>query len=222
MKNFPRIKVCGMRDPENISRLAMLPIDYMGFIFYPASPRYVEKKLDFSVLTLLEHRGIAKAGVFVNDPPDKVINIAHENRLEVIQCHGEETPEYCARLRQEGFRVIKAFRVNEKMDKEWLERYKESCDYFLFDTFSPSYGGSGKKFDWTLLKMLKSEKPFLLSGGIGPGDEKEIARVVLSEDLLYAVDLNSRFEVSPGVKDVGKIDSFIRTLHSLLKSKENK
>ena len=201
MNQIPEIKVCGMRDRSNISELLKLKPEYVGFIFYEKSPRFIEQKPDvaFSANT-------KKVGVFVN-ASERTIN---EKRihfgLDIIQLHGNESPELCFLLKQSGAKVMKVFQVNEDFDFQKTRRYQEYCDYFLFDTQTKAFGGSGKKFDWRLLEKYNNARPVFLSGGIGPDDVKEIKKI---KDLnLKAIDVNSKFEIEPGLKDIEKLSKF--------------
>ncbi len=207
-----KVKVCGMRDVENVRQLAELPVDYMGFIFYENSARFVNNQVHPDILQLLENKKIKKVGVFVNSKLEELKKIALSNKLDVIQCHGDESPEYCAILKEAGFIVFKAFRVGQHFDFNILEKYTDSCNYFLFDTDTKNYGGSGQKFDWSIFKKYNYEKPIILSGGIGPGDEAAINAINITN--LHAIDLNSKFEINPALKDVEKIDMFLKNLRA--------
>jgi len=204
-----KIKVCGMRDAANIAELVTLPIQYIGFIFYPQSPRFIGTAIDKKTLKLIpEH--IQKVGVFVNAPLIEVSRIVSENQLQCVQLHGSEIPDYCNKLKEDGLTVIKAFKTDLETLTCKTAPYKYSCDYFLFDSPTPKHGGSGEKFDWAILKEQHISLPYFLSGGIAPGD----ATIIKNFDLhgLHAVDLNSRFEVEPGIKDIGRIKSFIEDI----------
>ncbi|MCG8579981.1 MAG: phosphoribosylanthranilate isomerase [Bacteroidales bacterium] len=205
MNQIPEIKVCGMRDSSNINELIKLKPDYVGFIFYEKSPRYIEHKpvVEFSAKT-------KKVGVFVN-ASERIIN---EKRihfgLDIIQLHGDESPELCFLLKQSGARVMKVFRVDEGFDFQQTRRYQDYCDYFLFDTQTKAFGGSGKKFNWRLLKNYNNARPVFLSGGIGPDDVNEILEI---KDLnLKAIDVNSKFEIKPALKDINLLSVFIDEL----------
>lgn len=204
-----RIKVCGMTLPEQLTELEALQVAFAGFIFYPKSPRYVFKQMTTSQIKKI--KGINKVGVFVNAPMDEVLHIVDECGLHMVQLHGDETPLYCEKLAN-YISVVKAFRLSENDAVEWLIRpYMDSCDMFMFDTMGAGYGGTGKKFDWTQLNNIQVGKPFFLSGGIEPGDEdrlKEFASWPVAKGL-FALDINSKFEISPGVKDIEKIKQFV-------------
>ena len=204
------IKVCGMRDKENIAQLVELPVDYIGFIFHPQSPRYVGEVIDKSILDIIPKK-IIKVGVFVNRPIKEVSRIAKENNLQCIQLHGSEIPDYCNVLKEEGFTVIKAFKAEPELLTCQTSNYRFAADYLLFDTPTASFGGSGHKFDWQMLLQQKLYLPFFLSGGISLEDISNLNNLEIPG--LFALDINSRFETSPGMKDIGKIKQFIEALN---------
>jgi len=197
-------KVCGMRDPENIRRIDLSGADWMGFVFYPPSPRRVES------LPAFMPEYARRVGVFVDEPVENIQVRAKEFGLDYLQLHGSESPDDCLRLQNRGLRVIKAFRIGTAGDLEATAAYEAACSYFLFDTKTPAYGGSGKTFDWTVLDAYRGQTPFLLSGGIGP--EHVRALKAFRHDRLVGYDLNSRFEQAPGIKDVEKITRFIQDM----------
>lgn len=204
-----KLKVCGMKDPENILALSSLPVDYIGFIFYPGSSRFFSgKKFSFRL-----KNGIKKTGVFVNENPDKIEKIVESFQLDTIQLHGTEKPETCQLLKERTQKeIVKAFGISEKEDFEKTKEYEPVCDFFLFDTKTEKYGGSGEKYNWKIIKDYKGQTPFFLSGGIGPEDVANLKRI--DHPLLYAIDINSKFEISPGLKDIHKIKQFIKDLES--------
>lgn len=202
-----KIKVCGMKIPENIKAVAELEIDYMGFIFYEPSPRFVGS--DLSINDALDE-GIKGVGVFVDEPIENVQMLLNKHSLKLVQLHGMESPEYCQEMKEAGYTVIKAFRVGEDFDFNSLEKYLSACDYFLFDTKGKTHGGTGKKFNWTILQQYTYNKPFFLSGGIGPADFKVIN--AFKHPQLYALDLNSRFEISPGEKNTTELNYFLEKI----------
>ena len=204
-----RIKVCGMTDPLNVKEISEIRPDFLGFIFYPGSPRYVGKDPDRSLFLNLP-RGTGAAGVFVNEKPETVIEIAKSTGLEIIQLHGSESPSYCSRLRSSGLTIVKAFCLTQDFDFKTIESFMVVCDYFLFDTKTEVYGGSGRKFNWELLKDYSLGKSFFLSGGIGPDDACLIKTI--ESNGLFGVDINSRFENAPGIKNVRLVKTFIDTL----------
>ena len=201
-----KAKVCGLTDSINVKELAMAGPDLMGFIFYQGSPRYTGEEPDRTLFRNVPS-GISRVGVFVNEDRDKIIELAHVCGLGIIQLHGNESPEYCSQIRSSGLEVIKAFSISEGFYFEGIRPYLQSCDYFLFDTKTSKYGGSGKKFRWDCLTSYNLDKPFFLSGGIGPEDTEKIK--VIKNKGFFAVDLNSRFETSPGRKDVALVKTFI-------------
>ncbi|MDR2773480.1 MAG: phosphoribosylanthranilate isomerase [Tannerella sp.] len=206
------IKVCGMRDPENIRSLEALDVDITGLIFYPPSPRCVpdDGRLDDTVFLRC---GKKRAGVFVNEKPGILIGKAERYHLDYIQLHGGESPETCETLRRQGYAVIKAFPVATKEDFKCTDDYPCCADFFLFDTKNVNYGGSGERFDWSLLDEYKGNTPFLLSGGLTPDCADEISS--LRHPMFAGIDLNSGFETSPAIKDIAKLKDFINTIRSL-------
>ena len=201
--------MCGMKDPLNVLEVEKLLPDYLGFIFYPGSPRYVGEEPDISLFENVRS-GILKVGVFVNESPDKVTDIALKSGLDIIQLHGYESTEYCSKIRSEGLSIIKTFLVDNEIDFEMIKPYDKSCDYFLFDTKTEVFGGSGKKFRWECLKSYNLDKPFFLSGGLEPGDSEIIGDI--KNRGFYAVDVNSRFETDPGIKNTSLLRTFIETV----------
>ena len=195
-----KLKVCGMRDADNVMQLAALKPDYMGLIFYPKSPRYVGE--DFTLPTDFPS-SIRKVGVFVNEATSVIIKIVADLDLQAVQLHGNETVTQCRELRKLGIEVIKVFSIGEDFDFGVTETYEEVVDYFLFDTKGKYYGGNAKTFDWSILKKYHGRVPYFLSGGISPDNVKEIESLVDSN--LYAIDVNSGVELSPGLKDISKV-----------------
>jgi phosphoribosylanthranilate isomerase len=204
-----KIKVCGMRQPQNISELVELTLDYIGLIFYPKSPRFVEDKEAEGVIKIVPE-SIQKVGVFVNELLEEVIRKAQLFNLQFLQLHGNETPSYCKYLKSLGYTVIKAFGVDKEFDFDRLKEYENCCDYFLFDTKSDKHGGTGKQFNWDIIKKYNNKKPLFLSGGIGPDDAVQILEL---KDLnIHAIDINSRFEIQPGLKNIDLLKTFIHTI----------
>jgi len=199
-----KIKVCGMKSPRNLEQVCALGPDYVGYIFYPASKRYVGEEPD-PALFQIPGEGIRKVGVFVNESLSFVLGAFESNHLDMVQLHGDESPDYCGRLLKEGIPVIKSLDAGK--DEFRLEEYHEQVHYFLFDTPGKAYGGTGRKFDWELLKRIPTKFPFLLGGGIGPGDAGAV--MALDHGGLQGVDLNSRFELAPGIKDVPLLKEFM-------------
>lgn len=196
------LKVCGMKYPANITRLKEVKPDFMGMIFFSKSPRFVGSELLFTGTNIFPE-GTKKVGVFVNAPIWEIMNVVDEYKLEYVQLHGEEFPQYCDELRKRGLKVIKAFQVSNSFDFKKVETFVGHIDFALFDTKTPNYGGSGEKFDWTLLNSYKVDLPFFLSGGIDLDDIDAIERLDLPQ--LFGIDVNSKFETSPGMKDIDKL-----------------
>lgn len=203
-----QIKVCGLKQETNIKALSQLPIDYMGFIFYNKSPRFIDNGISFDFIrTLPEH--IKKVGVFVNEPSYSIINsVAHYN-LDLVQLHGDETVKTCLELKP-YVKIIKAVRVSDEFDFNTLEEFAPVIDHFLFDTDTTNYGGSGKQFNWELLKKYCLNKSFFLSGGISIESSAQLNE--FHHPLLKGIDINSKFETEPGIKDIEKIKAFITKL----------
>jgi len=206
-----KIKICGMKDPDNIRLVAELKPDYMGFIFYSGSPRHYSGTVDPFIHMNAQETG--KIGVFVNEPIDSVLNKAERFHLDMIQLHGNETPAYCYHIKKEGLPIVKAIRIFKEKDLNNLGIYEDTCDYFLFDTGGQTFGGTGKKFNWEILDTYKMSIPFFLGGGIGPGDTGMIKGLDLPG--LFALDINSRFEISPGIKNIPLIKTFIKSIKQL-------
>jgi phosphoribosylanthranilate isomerase len=196
-----KIKVCGMRDASNIKELEKLAPDYMGFIFYPGSKRYAHG-LDRNIVGGLKPK-IKKTGVFVDAMVSDVLERIADYKLDAVQLHGNETPEICAQMRRGGVEVIKAFGIDDSFDFNDLNAYHDAVDYFLFDTKTATYGGSGKTFDWALLKRYRLNKPYFLSGGLNPLNIGELNS--LSDERFYAIDVNSGFEDAPGMKNIKEL-----------------
>ncbi len=201
------IKVCGITELKQLQQLDGLDIDFAGMIFYKESPRYVGGKLNPKDVKKADF-DLKKTGVFVNPEMIDVLDAIDEYGLEVVQLHGDETPEMCEDLSSE-VEVIKAFRIkgDEDIDK-LVAPYDAVCDYYLFDTggLKESFGGTGQQFDWSILEKAKIEKPFFLSGGIGVEDAARVKGFKHPD--MFGVDINSKFEVSPGVKDMKLVLQF--------------
>ncbi len=206
-----KIKVCGITRKEDLQQLVNYQVNYAGFIFYEKSPRFAGQKID--ARTVREIEGIQKVGVFVNAPLEQVQRIITDYGLDMVQLHGDETPEYCAAIRK-SVPVIKAFRVGENVDwSALLSAYLPVTDYFLFDTEAgKEYGGTGKRFNWELLQNYPYTHPFYLSGGIGLEETPELLQIKLPA--LFAVDVNSKFEIQPGVKNMEKVRLFTDQIQS--------
>ena len=203
-----KLKICGMKEPANILEVAGLQPDYLGFIFYKQSKRYVEGLTPAFVKDL--PADIKRVGVFVNEELLKVAELAGLYGLNAVQLHGAESAVYCVELQsilaEDGIEIIKAFGIDEDFNFAVLETYENTVDYFLFDTQTPQHGGSGKAFDWKLLDGYKLDKPYFLSGGIGPDSLDQLQKI--DDPRLFAIDVNSKFETAPGLKDVNKLIDF--------------
>jgi phosphoribosylanthranilate isomerase len=206
-----KIKVCGITRKEDLQQLVSYQVNYAGFIFYEKSPRFAGQKID--ARTVREIAGIKKVGVFVNAPLEQVQRTITDYGLDMVQLHGDETPEYCEAIRK-SVPVIKAFRVGENVDwSALLSAYLPVTDYFLFDTEAgKAYGGTGKRFNWELLQTYPYAHPFYLSGGIGLEETPELLQIKLPA--LFAVDVNSKFEIQPGVKNMEKVRLFTDQIQS--------
>ena len=204
-----KIKVCGMKYKDNIVDLLTLPVNYIGFIFYANSPRYVGQ--DFNIDFLDNNIQIKKTGVFVNDTIENVLNTVKKYKLDFVQLHGNEQPEFCDHIAEQNIQVIKAFQIDNNFDFQLTVKYRSSCTYFLFDTKTTSYGGSGNTFNWDVLNKYDNEVPYFLSGGIDINMADKI-KSLSSKFNIHAIDLNSRFEIEPGLKDIEKINNFITLL----------
>lgn len=204
-----KIKVCGMRDKGNINDLLELQPDFIGFILYPGSQRYVGNNFLSEANFTKE---VKKVGVTVNALMKEVVSWKIRLDLDYIQLHGSESPEYCRELNTMGLQLIKAFGIFDDFDFDILQDYIPYCDYFLFDTKTVIHGGSGNKYDWKLINNYKFNVPFFLSGGIRPEDVSMIREI--KNDKLFAVDINSGFEISPAFKDIQRIQNFIQSIRT--------
>lgn len=204
-----KLKVCGMREPDNIEALSGLKPDYMGFIFWAQSKRFVEKE------TPQIPAEIKKTGVFVDATVDYIQSCIETHHLNAIQLHGKETPQYCALVKSFGKEIIKAFSVATDFDFKTLEAYENSCDYFLFDTKGELPGGNGFGFDWSILKNYPYTKPFFLSGGIGPNDIPKLKKILKTDLPIHAIDVNSKFESQPGKKEIPSLSQFKKDMYEL-------
>ena len=200
-----KLKICGMKYPDNILEVGSLLPDYMGFIFWEKSARY----FDGTLPTLPQ--SIKKTGVFVNANVEEIIEKVTKYDLQAVQLHGHESIAFCQELKNKlakSIEIIKVFSVDSEFDFNQLEPYETVCDYFLFDTKGKLPGGNGTTFDWKVLEQYPSQKPFFLSGGIGL-DEIDLVKQILKTDLpIYAIDVNSKFEIEAGLKDKEKLDRF--------------
>lgn len=197
-----------MREADNIREVAVLNPDYMGFIFYEPSPRFVGH--DF-IVPLELPTSIKKVGVFVKHPIDFVTVAMKMNQLHYAQLHGDESVGYCEALKKQGVSVIKVFRVDDDFDFNITQPFESVADYFLFDTKGKLYGGNAKPFDWNLLSQYNQKVPFFLSGGIQMENIQALKN--LSGLNLHAMDINSGVEERPGFKSIYKISAIINQLH---------
>ena len=207
-----RVKVCGMTQMDQVEKLHDVGATFAGFIFYPKSSRYALRHL--TTAQIKKENNINKVGVFVNASVDHVLHMVDECRLHMVQLHGDESPKFCEKI-ADYISVVKAFRLSDNDHIEWMIRpYMSMCDMFLFDTEGVGYGGTGKKFNWDILEGSVIGKPFFLSGGIEPGDSEKLKLFAQKPvaNALFAVDINSKFEVSPGIKDMEKVKQFVGEL----------
>ena len=198
-----------MKTPKNIEALAALNPDYMGFIFWAPSSRFVNK------ITPLLPNKIKKTGVFVDATIDYIETIIKEHKLQAVQLHGKEAPEFCAYIKTLDVEVIKAFSMKEAFDFKSIEPYETACDFYLFDTKGELPGGNGYGFDWSILKNYPLAKSFFLSGGIGKEEVSQILELRNTNLPLYAIDVNSKFESAPGVKKIDELEQFKNELYEL-------
>ena len=204
-----RLKVCGMRELENISALSELDPNYIGFIFWSESSRFVDKK------TPPLDKKIIKTGVFVDATFDYILTKIKDHQLDAVQLHGQESCSYCKVIKDYGLKVIKSFSIKNTFDFNTLEDYENSCDYYLFDTKGKLPGGNGFSFDWNILNEYPSQKPFFLSGGIGVDNLNEIKKLVKTKLPIHAIDVNSKFETAPGNKNIELLKKFKKKIDEL-------
>ncbi|WP_423818262.1 phosphoribosylanthranilate isomerase [Salinimicrobium sp. TIG7-5_MAKvit] len=212
-----KLKICGMREPENMSRIAALQPDYLGLIFFEGSPRNVVGEI------FQGDQKIKKTGVFVNASEENILEKIKKYQLSALQLHGEESPEFINNLKQkisEEIELIKVFSIGNEFDFEKLQPYEGVVDYFLFDTLGKSKGGNGIRFNWEVLEDYPSTTPFFLSGGIGPDDAAAVKELYHTfqkrqkEELFYGIDVNSKFETAPAVKDAEALKTFRERLYN--------
>ncbi len=199
------IKVCGITHQDNLNNIAQLPVDMIGFNFYRGSIRYIMRHYELRT----DHINKDHVGVFVDESIDVIKEKIAEYDLDYIQLHGEENTEFCKQVAQLA-KVIKVFEITPDFNFDKTLAF-EFCDLFLFDTWSPGHGGTGKKFDWKILKKYTGKVPFILAGGIAPGDVEALRKI--KHPQFHGVDLNSKFEMTPGFKDVDAIREFIEALN---------
>lgn len=204
-----------MTRTDQLRRLEELGVSFAGLIFYPRSPRFVGR-FNLASDDLRKARlGIHKVGVFVNADEEEVLRTVDEWRLQMVQLHGDETVKYCERI-SNHVNTIKAFRIAPGDNVQWkLHPYREVTDMFLFDSVGSGYGGTGQPFDWGLLGEERIGKPFFLSGGIGPDDAEKLKAFADRQPDLFSVDVNSRFETSPGVKDMKRVEEFYNSIQDI-------
>ena len=205
-----KLKICGMKYPDNILEVGALLPDYMGFIFWEQSARYFDGELPNLP------KSIKKTGVFVNASREEIAAKATKYDLQAVQLHGQESVAFCQELKEQlgnSIEIIKVFSVADDFDFDQLKPFETVCDYFLFDTKGKLPGGNGTTFDWKVLKSYPSQKPFFLSGGIGL-EEIELVNEILQTDLpIYAIDVNSKFEIEPGLKNSKLLSSFAQQIN---------
>lgn len=195
-----KLKICGMRDSENIMDVVKLSPDYMGFIFYPPSPRYVGTS--FSIPADFPSE-VKRTGVFVNEKPDLILAKIEQHQLDFVQLHGLESLKVCNWLKKHNVKIIKVFHVDDETDFEDTKPFREVADYFLFDTKGKLYGGNARSFEWTLLEKYDQQVPFFISGGLTTANVR--AAQALAGMNIHALDLNSGVEIEPGLKEIQKI-----------------
>lgn len=201
------VKVCGMRDRQNIQDICALSINMIGLNFYPQSSRYIAQYDAASIERIPKH--VKRVGVFVNASYDFLLDRIETFSLDYIQLHGDESVDYCS-LVKESCPVIKVFRIDESFEMSSITEFENEADYFLFDTRCKSYGGSGKKFNWDMLDQYTGQKGFMLSGGIGPEDA--LALCQFKHDQFVGIDINSKFELAPAIKSKDSINTFLTVL----------
>ena len=204
------VKVCGMREPENIEKVAQLGVDMMGFIFYPKSPRFASQSVDRTTAD----KNVCRVGVFVNESVELISDKIQLFDLDAVQLHGNESRELCEQLHEQNglLKVIKAISVSTAGDIQKYKEYVGAVDYFLFDTKCKTVGGSGQQFDWQVLENYDGDVPFILSGGIGPEDVERISN--FHHPKCIGIDLNSKFEMEPGLKDVEMLKTFLENIEN--------
>jgi phosphoribosylanthranilate isomerase len=200
IKEKINLKICGMRDAENIMQVAALAPDYMGFIFYPKSPRYVGK--GFQIPATFP-TNIIRVGVFVNESSDEMASQVEQHKLDFLQLHGEETVKQCEELKSLNIKIIKVLSIDERTNFDHTKFYSAAVDFFLFDTKGKYYGGNAETFRWRLLEKYDQRIPFFLSGGLTPENAADVR--TLNGMNIHALDVNSGVEQAPAYKDVNKI-----------------
>ncbi len=207
-----RVKVCGITQDEQLEKLHGIGVEFAGLIFYPKSPRYVLRHMTTSQIK--KENTVNKVGVFVNAAIEEVLQMVDECRLHMVQLHGDETPRYCEKI-ADYISVVKAFRLSETDNIRWrIQEYMSVCDMFMFDTEGVGYGGTGKKLNWEQLAGVEVGKPYFLSGGIEPSDVAKLNEFITRPEAkaLFAVDINTKFEMMAGVKNIDTIAKFVKQL----------
>ncbi len=207
-----RVKVCGITQEEQLLQLPGAGVSFAGFIFYPKSPRYVLRHMTTSQIK--KENTLNKVGVFVNAAVDEVLQMVDECRLHMVQLHGDETPKYCEKI-ADYISVVKAFRFSETDNIGYrIQEYMSYCDMFMFDTEGVGYGGTGKKFNMEKLHDVTVGKPYFLSGIIEPGDAEKLNEFAQRPEAkaLFAIDIGTKFELMPGIKDIKQIKKFTEQL----------
>lgn len=216
LNDLLKIKVCGLTQLEQIEELISMNTDFLGFIFYDKSPRYILKHLNLKQIGEIAHQG--KVGVFVNESLEKIAETAEKAKLNFIQLHGDEDNDFMIELRKQLYpeiKIIKAIRIGNQKSyqlQQMINTNKSIVDYFLFDTDSAAFGGTGKTFDWNLLNEIKITLPYFLSGGISL---ENLENLKILKQKPFAIDINSRFETEPGIKDLEKIKILNKYIHNL-------
>jgi phosphoribosylanthranilate isomerase len=212
-----RIKVCGLTNANQVRQFNELGIEFAGFNFYKRSPRYVHKTMPSTAIKKIRGK-INKVGVFVDEDADELLQTVDDCGLYLVQLHGNESPRYCEKI-SNYISVIKVFRLSDDDNIEWkIKDYYDVADMFMFDTETTNFGGSGKKFNWQILKDININKPFFLAGGISVDDADELKKFIqqpVAKDL-FSIDINSKFEVMPGMKDVELVKGFKKRLNEPL------
>jgi len=206
MKRELKIKVCGIKFTQNREAVEKLGVDFLGYIFYPQSKRFIGENPEINLFNSVK----PKVGVFVDENVFEILGLAKNLGFEYVQLHGKENPKTCKILKSQGLKVIKAFNVNEKFKFSETAPFEKVADFFLFDTKTKLPGGSGEKFNWKILEKYNGHTPFFLSGGITLEDVKNIKEI--EHQKLTGVDLNSGFEDEPGIKNIEKLKAFITEL----------
>lgn len=216
-----KLKICGMKYTENILEVAKLQPDYLGFIFYDQSSRF----FDATIPNL--PKSIKKVGVFVNASITNILDMVKKHQLQAVQLHGDESPEFCIKLNEclvehsqdlNKTQIIKVFSLSDNFNFEILQPFESVCDYFLFDTKGKLPGGNGYTFDWEILKKYPSTKPYFLSGGIGIEESEKLKSFfeTSASNYCYAIDVNSKFEIKPGLKDTEALQMFKYQLNKII------